>query len=48
MEYNFTEVNALPKIKRDEVIKKITGIEGLTQRQTARLLGISPNLVFKA
>lgn len=35
------------EIFHDEVIKKIMGIKGLTQRQTARLLGISANLVFK-
>ena len=48
LEYNLAEIKALPKIKRDEIIKKITGIKGLSQRQAARLLGISPNLIFKA
>jgi REP element-mobilizing transposase RayT len=42
------QVKSLPKEKRDEVIIKLKGIEGVTQRQLARILGISPNLVFKA
>lgn len=42
------QVKSLPKPERDEVIRKIKRIEGISQRQTARLLGVSPNLVFKA
>ena len=42
------QVKSLPKEHRDEVIIKLKGIEGVTQRQLARILGISPNLVFKA
>lgn len=42
------EVKNLPKAQRDEIIVKIKGIEGLSQRQAARILGISPNLIFKA
>ncbi|TYQ15928.1 UNVERIFIED_CONTAM: REP element-mobilizing transposase RayT [Acetivibrio alkalicellulosi] len=40
-------IKSLPKSKRDEMIKKIIKIEGLSQRQAARILGISPNLIFK-
>ena len=39
---------SLEKSKRDKIIIKAKKIEGVTQRQLARVLGISPNLVFKA
>ena len=39
---------SLEKSKRDMIIVKAKKIEGVTQRQLARVLGISPNLVFKA
>ena len=42
------QIKSLPKPERDEMIRKIKRIEGISQRQTARLLGVSPNLVFKA
>lgn len=42
-----TQVKTLPKIKRDEVLRKVKEIEGISQRQAARILGISPNLIFK-
>jgi putative transposase len=42
------QVKSLPKVKRNEVLRKVKGIKGLSQRQVARILGISPNLVFKA
>ncbi len=38
----------LEKSKRDMIIIRAKKIEGVTQRQLARVLGISPNLVFKA
>lgn len=46
--YEIQEIKSLPKAQRDEIILKIKMIEGLTQRQAARILGISPNLIFKA
>jgi len=42
------QIKSLPKTQRDEIISKVKEIEGLTQRQAARILGISPNLIFKA
>nr|WP_306798619.1 transposase [Oceanobacillus saliphilus] len=42
------QVKSLPKSKRNEVLRKVKEIEGLSQRQAARILGISPSLVFKA
>lgn len=41
-------VKSLPKLKRNEVLRKIKRIDGLSQRQSARILGVSPNLIFKA
>jgi putative transposase len=42
------QIKSLPKKKRNEEITRIKRIEGVTQRQVARILGVSPNLVFKA
>jgi len=42
------QIKSFPKSKRDEIISKVKEIEGLTQRQAARILGISPNMIFKA
>jgi putative transposase len=42
------KLKSLPKKNRDEIICKIKRIEGLSQRQLARILGISQNLIFKA
>ncbi|OIJ16383.1 transposase [Anaerobacillus alkalilacustris] len=43
-----TQVKSLPKIERNKILRKVKRINGLSQRQAARILGISPNLVFKA
>ncbi|MEG6521527.1 REP-associated tyrosine transposase [Desulfotomaculum sp. 1211_IL3151] len=42
------QVKSFPKKERDRVLQKIKGIEKITQRQAARILGVSPNLIFKA
>jgi REP element-mobilizing transposase RayT len=42
------EIKSLPREKRNEILSSIKSIEGITQRQTARILGISPNLIFKS
>ncbi|AOT71872.1 transposase [Geosporobacter ferrireducens] len=42
------QLKSFPKLKRDELIRKVKRIEGISQRQAARILGISPNLIFKA
>jgi hypothetical protein len=47
-EINIPQVKSLPKTTRDEVLRKVKTIEGLSHRQAARILGVSPNLVFKA
>ncbi len=41
------QVKSLPKQRRNEVLQKIKGIEGLSQRQAARILGVSPNFIRK-
>jgi len=48
LELDIVEIKSLPKAERDKIIRKIKEIEGITQRQIARILGISRNLVFKA
>ena len=45
--FGITEIKGLPKVQRDQIILRLKGIDGLSQRQTARILGISPNMVFK-
>ncbi|MCC3648470.1 transposase [Cytobacillus oceanisediminis] len=42
------QVKSLPKAKRNEVLQKVKGIDGLSLRQAARIFGVSLNLVFKA
>lgn len=42
------QVKCLPKVERDELLRKVKRIEKVTQRQMARIFGLSPNLVFKA
>jgi putative transposase len=42
------QVKSLPRLKRNEVLKKIKEISGLSQRQAARILGVSRTLISKA
>jgi putative transposase len=35
------QVKSLPKMKRNELLKKVKEIDGLSLRQVARILGIS-------
>jgi putative transposase len=41
-------VKSLPRVQRNEVLRKLKKIEGLSQRRIARILGVSVNLVFRA
>ncbi len=41
------QIKSLPKEERDKMFLSVKGIEGLSQRQAARILGISPNLIFR-
>lgn len=42
-----TQVRGLPKMERDKILKEVKRIDGISQRQAARILGIPPSLVFK-
>ena len=42
------QVKSLPRIKRNEVLRKVRCTNGLSLRQAARILGVSHNLIFKA
>lgn len=42
------QVKSLPRDQRNHILRKVKKLEGLSQRQAARILGISTNLVFKA
>lgn len=46
--YSIQNISRLPKTERDEILRAAKKIEGATQRQIAKVLGISANLVFKA
>ena len=43
-----TELQNLEKIKRDEVVRKIKEVDGVSTRQIARLTGISQSVIAKA
>lgn len=47
-EINLAQVKGLPKPLRDDVLRRVKKIKGLTHRQAARILGVSPSLIFKA
>lgn len=42
------QVKALPKQQRNHLLRQIKKVKGLSQRQAARILGLSPNLIFRA
>jgi putative transposase len=42
------QVKSLPRIKRNEVLRRVRYTNGLSLRQAARILGVSHNLIFKA
>lgn len=42
------QVKSLPRDQRDELIRQVKQTKGISQRQAARILGISPSLVNKA
>lgn len=47
-EINVAQVKSLPKVQRDSVIRKVKCIEGVKQRQLARILGVSQTLISNA
>ncbi len=46
--YTIAQIKSLPKTQRDEVVGRIKEIEGLTQRQISRILGISLSPINRA
>jgi REP element-mobilizing transposase RayT len=40
-------IKSMPKVQRDDLISRIKAIEGISQRQVARILGVAPNLVIR-
>ncbi len=46
--YEIADVKNLKRRDRNEILRKIKSIEGIRHRQAAKLLGISPNIIFKA
>ena len=42
------QVKSLPKLERNEMLRKVKGIDGLSLRQAGRILGISLSLIFRA
>ncbi|MDQ0254478.1 REP element-mobilizing transposase RayT [Evansella vedderi] len=42
------QVKILQGTKRTEILREVKKINGVSQRQAARILGVSPNLIFKA
>jgi DNA-directed RNA polymerase specialized sigma24 family protein len=47
-EVEIPHVKSLPQAERIPLLRKVKKIEGVSQRQAARILGISPSLLFKA
>lgn len=41
------QVKSLPRQERNDVLRRVKGIMGCTQRQIARIFGVSPNLIHK-
>lgn len=42
------QVKSMPKVKRDELLRKVKGIHGVSLRQISRIFGVSLSLVYKA
>ncbi len=42
------ELQSMEKTRRDEILRQIKNMEGVTQRQIARVTGINQSVVFKA
>jgi putative transposase len=45
--YEIPQVKSLSREERNIILRNVKGIHGLSQRQAARILGVSPSLVFK-
>lgn len=47
-EPEIAQVKSLAKPEKDRIFRKVKGIEGVSQRQVARILGVAPSLLSKA
>ncbi|KAA0548507.1 transposase [Bacillus sp. BGMRC 2118] len=47
-EMEIAQVKSLPRLRRNEILREVKQIKGISQRQAARILGVSVNLIFKA
>jgi putative transposase len=45
---DIAQVKSLPRKERTEILQKVKTIKGLSQRQAARIIGVSHNLIFRA
>ena len=46
--FEIAQVKSLPKLERNGILKKVKGIDGLSLRQAARILGVSLSLIYRA
>ncbi|GAA0442116.1 hypothetical protein GCM10008983_19000 [Lentibacillus halophilus] len=47
-ELEIAHVKSLPRSQRNAILRRVKHIKGLSQRQAARISGVSANLIFKA
>ncbi len=45
---DIAQVKSLPRDQRTEILRQVKQLRGVSQRQAARVLGVSPSLVFRA
>jgi putative transposase len=46
--YEIAIIKSMAKQKREDILNKVMRIEGLTQRQAGRILGVSQSLIYRA
>jgi len=46
--YEIAQVKGLTKRERDELLRKVKEVKGISKRQVARILGVSSNLIYRA
>ena len=42
------QVKSLPKVERDNLLRKVKKLHGISQRQAARILGVSASLINRS
>lgn len=47
-EIHIAQVKSLPKEIRDPILRRVKNVNGISQRQIARIVGVSQTLVFRA